>query len=112
MMILLSTATPTQIDWLVALIEGYDQSWLTKQLENPNLETRSIPRFSTSWSDGGPIIDREWDNLMSHLHKKNSQHGDFWHEYMLNGAPVLEAFMRAYAVIKFGDSFEAPDTLL
>lgn len=62
---------------------------------------------STDWAHGGPIIEREWDNLLRWFFLRSEREtGDMWPDYMLNGRPVLTAFMQAYVALKLGDKVD------
>ena len=114
-----SEATPLQLNWLVAKCENYTNSirinrfkeW--EDLGRTQLQDNEYTLWSplTDWSQGGPIIDREWDTLMRLLQAKNSHHGDMWTEYMLNSQSVLVVFMRCLVVSKIGDTAEVPDEM-
>jgi hypothetical protein len=108
----ISEATNIQLDWLVATcanveVEHLNDGITVCLLRKPN--GKYAP--STDWSQGGPIIEREWDTLMRMLQAKNSQHGDMWTDYMLNSQSVLVVFMRCYTTSKMGDTAEVPEEL-
>jgi hypothetical protein len=74
---------------------------------------RKIRNPSTDWSQGGPIIEREWDNLLRWFYlRAQKDAGDMWPDYMLNGKPVLQAFMQAFVASKLGDEIVVPKELL
>lgn len=70
---------------------------------------------STDWSQGGPIIEREFITLI------NAAGDDVWSAYPIAEDPVahrksgptpLIAAMRCYVASKLGDEVEVPDGLL
>ena len=107
MKIKVSEATPKQIDWMVAKCEDV-------------LFPRSVPKYSTDWAQGGPIIEREdiatepatmlgqcaafaWDATIY------AADSDAWSTY---GPTPLIAAMRCYVVSKLGEEVEIPDELM
>lgn len=78
--------------------------------------------YSTDWSQGGPIIERELSNLFKHnqLDKSKppvwcavinvpSEHGTMLLQY--DGPAPLIAAMRCYVASKLGESIEIPEEL-
>ena len=105
-----SELTGPALDWAVAKVDGYDKGWLERQLNNPNPSTRGIPHYSTDWSDGGPIIERE---------KMGVEFCEEWHA-MRPGEPrftsgfgptPLIAAMRCFVASKLGDKVDVPEEL-
>ena len=77
----------------------------------PN-EYRRIPRYSTDWSQGGPIIEREcifiaptWDGEKGGSSARASRTA--W----IEGPTPLIAAMRCYVASKLGDEVEIPEEL-
>ncbi len=79
----------------------------------PN-EYRRIPKYSTDWSQGGPIIERERISVV------DVDGYDFWKADKLNkeaipvisyGPTPLIAAMRAFVTNKFGAEIEIPEEL-
>ena len=115
-----SEATSIQLDWLVAKCNG--DFALYHNIEEGqrflNLWTGSaFLKYSTLWSCGGPIIERErlcarplkevWGCWVTDLY------GDI-HALSLSGfgpTPLIAA-MRCYVSSKFGDEVAVPDELL
>ena len=71
--------------------------------------------YSTDWSQGGPIIEREritlrfWDNepyITAYMPLNGSDHSPWWH-----GPTPLIAAMRCFVASKLGDEVEIPDEL-
>lgn len=58
---------------------------------------------STSWTDGGPIIDRERIKLEPWEYDSEWQADGIW------GPTPLIAAMRAYVASRFGDEVDLPD---
>lgn len=119
-----SEATGPVLDWMVAESLGlrpklnmvshgmtWEGVWLTRG------EYEKCPEYSTDWSQGGPIIEREMIN-----------HGlDVWRtegmkecaasytrgvpsEYVFGPTPLIAA-MRCYVASKMGDEVEIPEGL-
>ena len=107
MKIKVSEATPLQLDWLVAKIEGPQP-----RLFEP----------STNWSHGGPIIEREGIELLCNhpvIGGKDPAWGVWdgfacsWKTRSLHyhGPTPLIAAMRCYVASKLGDEVEVPEEL-
>lgn len=72
--------------------------------------------FSTNWSQGGPIIEREEIALEPMTH---DEHGDGWLATRVEGPAVcmefgptqLIAAMRCYVASHLGDEIELPEEL-
>jgi Protein of unknown function (DUF2591) len=121
MKIKVSEATGPVLDWMVAKAEGYDEGWLTRQMGNPNPHTRAIPAFSTDWSQGGPIIER--DLLCLDAGDGSYAPQRKWAAWYSFDAPVkagqelwgltpLIAAMRCFVASKLGDEVDVPEELL
>ena len=105
MKVKVSEATPKQINWLVAKCEDV-------------LFPRSVPKYTTDWSQGGPIIEREeiavqcgycdgeLDGWIADSKKLNDDEG--MEQY---GSTPLIAAMRCYVASKLGEEVEVPDEL-
>lgn len=76
-----------------------------------------VARWSTDWSQGGPIIERECINIMC------PETGDFWdarkaglknalEKRYFRGQTPLVAAMRCYVASKLGDTVDIPEGLL
>jgi hypothetical protein len=117
----LADATDSQIVWLVAKCEGYDEGYLERQLGNPNPDTRAIPGYCTDPSEAWPIIEREKISILW-----RPERGVYWaccggqdpaDEEVTgqNGATALAAAMRCYVAHELGDeddgAVEVPDVL-
>ena len=113
-----SEATNIQLDWLVARCEGLSlppfpgrggtkECWI-----NVSPAGHDVFAPTTSWSQMGPIIDREkisirhWDNTPV-IHAYLPTPGSDWSE----GQTSLIAAARCYVTSKLGDTADIPDEL-
>ncbi len=81
----------------------------------------SPPPYSTDWSQGGPIIEREKINLEIHEggHTRTSFYkmrltfdGRAKHYYHQHGPTPLIAAMRCFVAFRLGDEVDVPGELL
>lgn len=105
-------ATDAALDWLVAEALGQDYY----QPETGPSE----PDFSTDWSQGGPIIEREiakgmfisggvgWGRA---CYGDCDEHGAFDRFVHVADTPLIAA-MRCFVASKLGDTVEVPEELL
>lgn len=92
------------LDWAVAKIEKV-------------MFPRSIPKYSSDWAQGGPIIEREeieigryWNREPTHHAAWKAQCGtQISHRF---GPTPLVAAMRCYVASKLGDEITIPKELL
>jgi len=111
MMIKTSEATPRQLNWLVAEIEGFvqegDEPW------QPGEEPFA---FTTAWDQGGPIIERERIFVKPTINKgwRSYQRDPFGNGicHSQYGPTPLIAAMRCYVASKLGDEVDVPEELL
>lgn len=112
------------LDWAVASIEKLPSDILLIKDGLPVIQRSVLGctdllrcEFGTSWSQGGPIIERERIGiLMSGL---GWQAGKAWEFFESNsyayhrehGPTPLVAAMRSYVASKLGDEIEIPDGL-
>lgn len=76
----------------------------------------TTPPFSTDWSQGGPIIEREEIALEPMTH---DEHGDGWLATRVEGPAIcmefgqtmLIAAMRCFVASHLGDEIELPEKL-
>jgi len=108
-----SELTGSALDWAVSKCEGIP-------LEAPDYIWNPFGRFnnqySTSWAQGGPIIEREnillnpqypwWASTMRHIAAPNTN------SLIYTGPTPLVAAMRCYVASKLGDEVEIPEELL
>ena len=114
MKIKVNEATPLQLDWLVAKCEGITeigQGVHTFDVEFLLMHSSGDFNYSTDWSQGGPIIDRErisirfWEN--ENFVTAYGVPGSPW----MHGPTPLIAAMRCYVASKLGDEEEIPEEL-
>lgn len=93
------------LDWAVAKCEGY------KEADCPDVwDDWTWEQYSTDWSQGGPIIEREKIQL--------AFLGNKWEAWIAsddglsNGPTPLIAAMRCYVASKLGDEVEIPEELI
>ena len=102
------------LDWAVAKCEGYEivrmrgnEITFLDRTEDGALSEKHI-NYSTDWSQGGPIIERE---------KIELEYGDFewWARIKADedfeGTTPLIAAMRCYVASKLGDDVELPEEI-
>jgi hypothetical protein len=105
--------TGSALDWAVAKCEGEDYSPVTTY---SGIGAEFPPtNYSTDWSQGGPIIEREGIDIAV------SESGEEWNaqyrfkkirddEYWSGPTPLIAA-MRCYVASKLGDEVEIPEGL-
>lgn len=109
------------LDWAVAKCEGVTPIGVKKKYSDGyilySLPASTIPlEYSTNWSQGGPIIEREhicifvrndtWPDHQRWSARPNTPDGDA--EF---GPTPLIAAMRCYVASKLGDEVEIPEEL-
>ena len=108
------------LDYWVAMAAGYDPVYQPDSAEGPRVciskchdekgELVPVPlrafRPSTSWSDGGPFIEREHIDLASDFGRWMARHGKR-DDYSRPNASPLVAVMRAYLMWEYGDKVPA-----
>lgn len=93
-------------------LTGAALDWAVNQIEEC-CDDPFTPMFSTDWSQGGPIIEREQLNLSCLGNNK----WEVWPNYGMNdttyckGPTPLIAAMRCYVASKLGDEVEVPHEL-
>jgi hypothetical protein len=119
-----SELTGLALDWAVAQCEGYtDLHKIAGRMPHEPQLGIWPPRkeygvmdlwelsYSTDWSDGGPIIERERINV------DPSPDNPEWYAYFDNGGKwfsgptPLVAAMRCYVASKLGDEVKIPEEL-
>ena len=123
MLIKVSEATPRQLDYMVAYIMGATEEWRSDApflwngapcVRDAGHDVRYSP--STSWWQGGPIIEREGINLDNY---GNNPQWSAWTpaperdsgEAQAYGPTPLVAAMRCYVVAKWNHEVEIPEEL-
>jgi hypothetical protein len=102
-----SELTGAALDWAVAKAEGHDvddPTWW------PDFGGESC--YSTDWSEGGPIIERECIELVLDgwgAWNAAIRGGD--KDDLAHGPTPLIAAMRCYVASKLGDEVEVPEEL-
>ena len=120
-----SELTGAALDWAVAKCEGYTCLHKTegRMPHEPQL-VMWPPRkayglvelwelgYSTDWSQGGPIIEREWIDLhcVNDALWEAEINASAYHNRK-NGPTPLIAAMRCYVASKLGDEVELPEEL-
>ena len=108
-----SELTGAALDWAVAKCEGHTFGIVDNGLDY------DCPDYSTNWSQGGPIIEREgiefWtadsyqDEYGNFTSIKSAKHPASVQHY--EGPTPLIAAMRCYVASKLGDDVETPKEL-
>ena len=120
-----SELTGAALEWAVAKCEGYTCLHKTegRMPHEPQL-VMWPPRkayglvelwelgYSTDWSQGGPIIEREWIDLhcVNDALWEAEINASAYHNRK-NGPTPLIAAMRCYVASKLGDEVELPEEL-
>jgi hypothetical protein len=101
-----SELTGAALDWAVAICE-HNVGW------EPEGEDRDY--YSTDWSQGGPIIEREGVTLTQYDDYPNwsaTLYATDYNEHTRATGPTpLIAAMRCYVASKLGDEVEIPEEL-
>lgn len=110
-----SEATGAALDWLVAKCLGVSCTGRPKVFLFK--WERGEQRYSTDWSQGGPIIEREGGTLWSTnasgwRYKWPYNHANDIEGPSMIGPTPLIAAMRCYVASKLGDTVEVPEELL
>lgn len=85
-------------------------NWAVNQIEKC-CDDPWTPLFSTNWSQGGPIIEREGINIGCHLDGAEWVARNYWGEYESIGPTPLIAAMRCFVASRLGDEVEIPEEL-
>lgn len=110
------------LDWAVAKCEGWEpidysgklaNTWVQRFNKRGVMEYRQPLRYSTDWTQGGPIIEREKiqinpsisSNAWGSANPSKGQCVWVWAD-----TPLVAA-MRCYVASKLGDRIEIPDEL-
>jgi hypothetical protein len=114
MFIDVSTASTKQLDWLVASCDDHNPCLFKIDGEPVWVGMESL-RYSTNWSHGGPIIEREgmtiefiptigWRACVEFVDCNSAE--------SVGSATPLIAAMRCYVILKRGSMVEIPDDLV
>ena len=120
-MIKVSEATPSQINYLVAKIEGVKFTLAQVYgLWSVVTDNYKLYEPATDWSQGGPIIEREkicigyryvaGRGLQVHAYRATSL--DDAGDCITKGLTPLIAAMRCYLASKLGDTVDVPEELI
>lgn len=110
MKVKVSDAQGNTLNWLVAACEDKHPSlFILKQTG----ELAKEHHYSTDWSKGGPIIDRESIGWFDARKEKGyCQAAKPGAEFVQRGPTPLIAAMRCYVVSKLGEEVEVPENLV
>ena len=110
-----SELSGAQLDWAVAMCEGYAEGpsgsfWIT---EDDCVDFKP----TTDWSQGGPIIEREriateflrWNPDDRQVGVWEAEHYEYGKSSKRHGPTPLIAAMRCYVASKLGEEVEVPD---
>jgi hypothetical protein len=105
-----SELTGAALDWAVAKCEGED--YCDHDGMNGIGIAFEATHYSTNWSQGGPIIEREKIKT-SPYHNQ----GEWWAEHAIaksveQGPTPLVAAMRCYVASKLGEDVDIPSDLI
>ena len=98
-----SELTGAALDWAVAKCEGELEYW-------PQIE------YSTDWTQGGPIIEREGVSIVQQgdaaewVASVYDHSAEDWRLHTTGPTPLIAA-MRCYVASKMGDEVEVPEEL-
>jgi hypothetical protein len=135
-----SELTGAALDWAVATakrrgpkydMKSHGQTWCGWWLAAPGHEYEPMPSYSTDWSQGGPIIEREGLDLFRYeIHGEavyknpDADYADLVLDYLepsqwawmanndSHGPTPLIAAMRCYVASKLGDEVDVPEGLV
>ena len=137
MKVKVSEATEVQLDWMVAKAEGFTSSQSRDETEawlehaDGRIGYSGKFNYSTDWSQGGPIIEREGILLRPLRRGGHTLDGQWlamfdgentgtmvqwvkrtdWIRHYWSGPTPLIAAMRAFVASRLGDTPEVPDEL-
>ena len=99
------------LDWAVAKCEGFEPftdgiSWII----DDDGAYKQLPKYSTNWSQGGPIIEREKIALSYDTGRFGWVASFYDGDDVFGGTPLVAA-MRCYVASKMGDEIEVPNEL-
>ena len=96
-------------------LTGYALDWAVNQIEEC-CDDPWTPLFSTNWSQGGPIIERE--GMQLNMEDYAEWHATMWwddtdekREVLMKGPTPLIAAMRCFVASRLGDEVEVPEEL-
>lgn len=109
-----SELTGAALDWAVAKAEGAYQPSLDVFRDGSMLVNYGgmYPEWSTDWSHGGPIIERETIELTANVPQGWGAYVGKLVKHSGQGPTPLIAAMRCYVASKLGDEVEIPQELI
>jgi hypothetical protein len=104
-----SELTGAALDWAVAKCEGTENTWGRSKLKP--YEIYRGHSYSSDWTQGGPIIEREAVSLtqFNDYPQWTAKHPQ--HSVCYDGPAPLIAAMRCYVASKLGDDVTLPSEL-
>ena len=106
-----ASATGPALDWAVAKCEGVEITFSKGAGVTPSgMPSGQWEMYSTSWAQGGPIIEREGITLRCGLHGWDAELEEF--DAISHGPTTLIAAMRCYVASKLGYTVEVPEELV
>ena len=116
MLVNTSDLTGPALDWAVATAQGYQSVYTNGSIRPIFRECEAVeitwPSYSTNWSQGGPLLDREEIDLQGPSHHKDALWTARCGSWNMDGPTALIAACRCYVASKMGDTVEIPDELL
>ena len=115
-----SELTGAALDWAVAKCEGFGDSPRSMEIFMYQQSRGMGYCYSTDWSRGGPIIEREWINIEKRINEmhwtasviyEDKEHDGFERAEAKGDTPLIAA-MRCYVATKLGDEVEIPEELM
>jgi len=107
-----SELTGAALDWAVCKAGGGAKDIV---IWREGHSMHDMYHYSTDWSQGGPIIEREqistcWEGTtwVATLFNKNC--GETWYGHQYGPTPLIAA-MRCYVASKLGDNIDIPEEL-
>jgi hypothetical protein len=108
--------TGAALDWAVATCEGRPYSVTLDDIKGAPPLVAPIFSPSTSWQEGGPIIEREWLDVTPWPNESDEdlrwqcvQHDST--DCLFFGPTPLIAAMRCYVASRLGDTINIPEEL-
>jgi hypothetical protein len=124
MKVQVSESTPLQLDWMVAKAEGFNAEALVELAKRvPGKDYGCfLTKYSTDWSQGGPIIEREQLRLNTNVSGGWTAQKKLWTDdgtasgqirwFNGSGPTPLIAAMRCLVASKLSYEVDIPEKLL
>ena len=98
------------LNWAVAQCEGKVHGYKHQLVDDCRDVIPYTP--SSDWSQGGPIIEREWIELGAYRDQWRAVfHGEDGSIFQVGPTPLIAA-MRCYVASRLGDEVDVPDELV